>query len=113
MTPDEVRFHILQRLQNSPQMSQRELARELGVSLGKVNYCLRALVDKGFIKAGNFRRSANKAAYFYKLTPAGIEEKWRQTRAFLRIKEQEFIVLQSEIERLNAELAHADNTKAQ
>ncbi len=85
-------------------MTQRELAVELGVSLGKANYCLRALMDKGFIKARNFRNSNNKRAYFYKLTPSGIEAKGRISLAFLRRKMQEYEQLKREIDQLQSEL---------
>ena len=100
MSMDEVHFRVMRLIQENPQLSQRELARYLGVSLGKVNYCLKALVEKGFIKAENFRRSDNKLGYAYLLTPAGIEEKARVTVAFLRRKIQEFEVLKAEIESL-------------
>ena len=87
--------------------SQRGLAERFGVSLGKVNYCLRALVDKGLVKANNFRRSDNKLAYSYVLTPAGLEEKGRLTKAFLRRKLTEYELLQQEIEVLRREAGQA------
>ena len=87
-------------IQEHPQLTQRELARLLGVSLGKANYCLKALTARGFVKAENFRRSDNKLAYAYLLTPSGIEEKARVTVAFLRHKMQEFETLKAEIEGL-------------
>jgi len=85
-------------------LTQRDMARDLGVSLGKANYCLKALIEKGFVKAGNFRRSDNKLAYVYLLTPAGIEEKARVTAAFLRRKIDEFESLRNEIELLRCEV---------
>src|SRR5947208_2570573 len=86
---DEVRYRLLKLLEPNPALSQREVARELGISLGKVNYCLRALVAKGWIKAANFTNSRNKRAYMYLLTPRGIEAKARVTAEFLRCKIQE------------------------
>ena len=102
---DEVRFRLLRYLDDHPQASQRELARELGVSVGKVNYCLRALIQKGWVKMQNFRKSGNKMAYTYILTPKGIEEKVSVTSSFLRRKIAEYEELSAEIERLGRELA--------
>ncbi len=87
-------------IQENSQLTQRDLARRLGISLGKANYCLKALVEKGFVKAENFQRSDHKLAYAYLLTPAGIEEKARVTVSFLRRKMQEFEALKAEIESL-------------
>jgi EPS-associated MarR family transcriptional regulator len=101
----ETRFLILRALSQNPEMTQRELAGELGISLGKTNYCLRALVDKGLIKAANFRRSKHKARYFYQLTPRGISEKAGLTQRFLQRKIQEHEALTAEIKRLREELA--------
>ena len=97
---DEYRYKILRLLEADPQMSQRELAQELEVSLGKVNYCLRALIEKGWVKAANFRRSTNKVAYAYLLTPRGIEEKAQATAQFLIRKVAEHEALEKEIEQL-------------
>ncbi|MBR9814582.1 MarR family EPS-associated transcriptional regulator [bacterium] len=104
MDTSEARFRLLRLIDQHPDWSQRQLASHLGLSLGKAHYCLRALVDKGYVKLGNFRRSRNKGGYRYKLTPAGVVEKLSQTRAYLDIKREEFAVLQLEIERLNSEL---------
>jgi EPS-associated MarR family transcriptional regulator len=87
-------------IQENSQLTQRDLARQLGISLGKANYCLKALVEKGFVKAENFQRSDRKLAYAYLLTPAGIDEKARVTVSFLRRKIQEFEALKAEIESL-------------
>lgn len=76
----------------------------MGVSLGKANYCLRALVEKGLVKLGNFRKNQNKRQYAYLLTPAGLEEKTRITQAFLKRKEAEFEAIRREIEVLKGEL---------
>lgn len=103
MTPQELPYYLLCQLTEEPAASQRRLAGQFDVSLGKVNYCLRALVDKGLVKANNFKRSDNKLAYAYVLTPAGLEEKSRLTKAFLQRKLAEFEVLQREIEALRRE----------
>lgn len=100
---DDMDYELLRQLNQEPTASQRSLAARLGVSVGKINYCLRALVDKGWVKANNFRRSDNKLAYAYLLTPAGIDAKARLTRSFLKRKLGEFERLQSEIERLRHE----------
>jgi EPS-associated MarR family transcriptional regulator len=103
MLSDEVRYKLLKLLDANPQLSQRDVARELGISLGKVNYCVRALVRKGWIKASRFRNSRNKAAYMYLLTPRGIEEKVRLTFEFLGIKLREYQMLRDEIEQIRRE----------
>ena len=94
----------LRLLQAQPDMSQRELSRALGLSLGKTHYVLHALLDKGLVKIRNFRRNDNKLAYAYLLTPKGLREKLRLTRAFLTRKEAEFERLQSTIAQLRAEV---------
>lgn len=105
MLTDETRYRILKLLQADPHASQRRIAEELGISLGRVNFCLRALIDKGLIKVKNFRNSANKRAYLYLLTPRGLEEKARVTARFLRVKLAEYEVLKSEVEELHREVA--------
>ena len=100
MGSDEVHFLVLQLIQRNPQLSQRELAQQLGVSLGKANYCLNALIEKGFIKVENFRRNDRKLAYLYLLTPSGLEEKALATVHFLRRKMGEYEALKSEIAQL-------------
>lgn len=111
MGGDEFDFKVLQRLAVDPAVSQRGMASRLGVSVGKVNFCLQALMAKGWIKAGNFRRSDNKWAYAYVLTPAGAAAKLRLARAFLVRKVDEFETLQREIESLKRELADAEVAK--
>ncbi|MCX7144182.1 MAG: MarR family EPS-associated transcriptional regulator [Proteobacteria bacterium] len=101
---DLQRLEILRLLQAKPQMSQRALATAMGVSLGKANYCLKALMDKGLVKFENFRRNPDKREYAYLLTPAGLEEKTRITMAFLRRKLAEYEVLEREIEQLRGDL---------
>ncbi len=103
---EETTYRLLRILEREPEISQRRLASELGVSLGKTNYCLRALVDKGLIKVSNFQASSNKRAYLYLLTPQGIEAKARATLRFLRTKRDEYQRLQREIERLQQEVSH-------
>ncbi len=103
MLTDEYRSKILRILEQDPAISQRDLARQLGVSLGKANYCLQALIEKGWIKANNFKNSNNKNAYMYLLTRRGIAEKTRVTTRFLERKVAEFEALQREIEILRRE----------
>jgi EPS-associated MarR family transcriptional regulator len=103
MLSDEYRYKILKRLEADPEISQRELAGELGISLGRVNFCVQALIEKGLIKAKNFRNSKNKKGYAYLLTPRGIEEKAKITVLFLKIKIAEHEALTKEIKRLREE----------
>jgi len=98
--PTETHLAILKHIQINPEASQRELAQELGVSVGKVNYCLRALIDKGFVKAGNFKRNADKLNYLYLLTPKGIEQKASLTASFLKRKIAKHESITQEIEQL-------------
>lgn len=106
---DLTHYHLLRQLTRNPAASQRSLAATVGVSVGKVNYCLRALVHKGWVKANNFRRSDNKLAYAYVLTPSGIEKKAELTRRFLQDKLAEFHAIQREIEELRLEARAADS----
>ena len=101
---DPQRLELLKLLQEQPQMSQRDLAQAMGVSLGKANYCLKALMEKGLVKFGNFRRNPDKREYAYLLTPAGLEEKTRITMSFLRRKVAEYEALEKEIQQLRGEL---------
>ena len=103
-TPEEIDLELLRQLESHPHLNQRGLAERLGLSLGKANYCLRALVRKGLVKIRNFRRSDNKLAYAYLLTPTGVQEKARLTVAFLKWKELEYERLQDEIARLKVEV---------
>jgi EPS-associated MarR family transcriptional regulator len=104
MLDDQTRFRLLRLLTEHPEMSQRELALALGLSLGKTNYCLRALIDKGWVKAQNFRNSQHKLAYAYVLTPAGMRAKIRTTTDFLRRKQEEYRQLEREIAELRREI---------
>jgi EPS-associated MarR family transcriptional regulator len=101
---EESHLKVLRLLESDPSLSQRELSQALGVSLGKTNYCVRALLDKGLIKMQNFRNSDNKLAYAYLLTPAGIAAKADLTRRFLALKQREYETLRQEIERLQKEV---------
>jgi EPS-associated MarR family transcriptional regulator len=101
---EAARLAVLRLLQQRPDMSQRELSEALGLSLGKTHYVLHSLLDRGLVKAGNFRRSGNKLAYAYMLTPTGLREKLRLTRAFLKRKETEFEQLRRTIAALKGEL---------
>ncbi len=100
---EEARFKILRLLHENPDMTQRELGERVGISLGAVNYCLRALIECGFVKARNFSRSPHKFSYAYVLTPAGITEKTLLTGRFLKRKVKEYEALKLEIEVLSRE----------
>ena len=100
----DTHLKVLRHLEDNPEITQRELARELGISLGKVNYCLKALIEKGWVKANNFKNSNNKAAYAYLLTPTGIERKAQITARYLRRKMEEYEALTQEIEQLKSEV---------
>jgi EPS-associated MarR family transcriptional regulator len=95
---EDVRFKILRIIEAHPDYSQREIASALGISLGGVNYCLKALIEKGFVKVGNFRRSDTKLRYSYALTPSGIAERALLTGRFLQRKKQEYEAIKAEIE---------------
>ncbi|MPS47924.1 MarR family EPS-associated transcriptional regulator [Methylobacillus sp.] len=109
MLTDEFRYKILKLVQEKPDISQRELAKALGISLGKANFCLKSLIDVGLLKVSNFRNSKNKLAYMYVLTPKGIEEKAGITMRFLKYKMQEYENLQSEIEELRGAVGELAN----
>jgi EPS-associated MarR family transcriptional regulator len=107
---EESYLKVLRLLESDSRLSQRELAQALGISLGKTNYCVRALLDKGLIKMQNFRNSDRKLGYAYLLTPAGIAAKADLTRRFLKIKMREYEALKFEIEQLQAEANDAKST---
>jgi EPS-associated MarR family transcriptional regulator len=104
MLDDDTRYRLLRLLTEHPNHSQRELASELGLSLGKTNYCLRALIARGWVKMQNFRSSNNKLAYAYVLTPTGVAAKLRSTSDFLRRKQGEYARLEHEIAELRREV---------
>jgi EPS-associated MarR family transcriptional regulator len=101
---EEARFQILRLLHDNPELNQRELCERVGVSLDAVNYCLKSLVEFGFVKVRNFASSQNKLGYAYVLTPSGIAEKVRLTGRFLARKRAEFEALRGEIDALSREI---------
>jgi EPS-associated MarR family transcriptional regulator len=105
---EQNQYQILKSLEQDPNFTQRQLSNNLGVSLGKINYCIKSLIEKGFIKVNNFKNSDNKIQYSYLLTPKGIEEKAKLTLDFIRIKTQEYDTLKQEIESLKREAKNMD-----
>lgn len=101
---DEISYKILKLLEENPDMSQRQLAEELGVSVGKINYCMKALIQVGLVKMANFARSKNKAGYAYVLTPKGVSEKALVTKRFLSNKINQYERLRREIAILKLEI---------
>jgi EPS-associated MarR family transcriptional regulator len=101
---EDVHFRVMRLLEANPDMSQRDLAAHVGISLGSLNYCLKALMDKGFVKLENFQNSKHKFKYVHILTPVGIAQKVALTGRFLKRKMQEYEALKAEIEGLEAEL---------
>ena len=97
MNKKDIHLDLLRKLEINPEYTQRELSREMGVSLGKINYCIKKLIEKGWVKLSNFSQNPNKASYIYLLTPKGIEQKSRLTFAFLAIKLEEYEILKNEI----------------
>ena len=108
MSKKQNKFQILQSLERDSRPTQRQLSNDLSVSLGKVKYCLKSLIEKGFVKVENFRNNKNKIQYSYLLTPEGIEEKAKLTLDFIRIKSQEYNRLKQEIEDLKQEAKNMD-----
>ena len=104
---EDVQFQVLRRLHDTPDLSQRTLARELGISVGSINYCFQAMMEKGWVKVQNFSQSQHKMGYVYLLTPAGIAQKSRLTAEFLRRKLLEYETLREDIAQLRAELPGA------
>ena len=104
MHRSDTEYIILRILKDNPKITQREMAKELGLSLGKTNYIVRALVDKGWVKLSNFKRSDNKLGYIYLLTPEGVSEKTVLAQNFLKRKSEEYNKLKKEIEILKNEL---------
>ena len=111
MNSQDIRLDLLRKLESNPHFTQRELSREVGVSLGKVNYCMKKLTEKGLIKITNFTHNPNKMGYAYLLTPQGIEEKSRLTFSFLNRKIVEYEVLKKEINALKLESEEIANEK--
>ena len=102
---EEISYKLFKLIEEDPDISQRELAKEMGISLGKTNYCLKALIDKGWLKARNFKNSKNKIAYAYVLTPKGLGERAKITGRFLKRKVREYELLKREIEQLQQEVS--------
>ena len=109
---DEAHYKLMRLIEVNPEISQRELAQVMGVSLGKANYCINALIEKGWVKARNFRKSDNKLAYAYLLTPRGVRQKAAITAQFLHRKMDEYESLRKEIDELRREVASHRNGNA-
>lgn len=108
---EDAHYRVMKALERNPDLTQRELSKVLGVSLGKLNYCLKALIDKGWVKVGNFSHSKNKMNYAYLLTPKGISEKARMTQGFLNRKIEEYEALRAEINLLKNEILGSEETR--
>ena len=111
MNQKDIRLDLLRKLEINPEYTQRELSKEMGVSLGKVNYCIRKLTEKRLIKITNFKQNQNKIGYVYLLTPKGIDEKARLTISFLKRKITEYEILKKEINELQLESEEMANEK--
>lgn len=109
MLNEALRYKILKRLQDNPNISQRDLAKSLNISVGKVNYCLKGLMEMGWVKAHNFKNHKNKLAYAYILTPSGIEEKSKVTMQFLKSRVKQYEELEREIDMLRKEIHSKNN----
>ena len=103
MPNQQSKYQLLKSLEQDANLTQRQLSEELGISLGKVNYCLKSLIQKGFVKINNFKNSNHKLQYSYLLTPTGIEEKTKLTIEFLKVKTAEYEALKEEVERIKNE----------
>ena len=108
---DEIHLQVLRAVDSRPDLTQRELANELGVSLGKAHYCMKALIEKGFVKMGNFSHNQKKLDYAYLLTPSGIKSKAMLTAHFLERKAAEYAMLKSELEMHEKENKHVEQSK--
>ena len=108
MNKKDIRLDLLRKIELRPQYTQRELSKEMGVSLGKVNYCIKKLAEKGLIKIINFKHNRNKVEYLYLLTPKGIEMKASLTFSFLKIKIEEYEILKEEITKLKEDVEKLD-----
>ena len=103
----DIHFSILRLIDDEPQITQRELSKRLGISLGGVNYCLKALISIGHIKAENFSKNPNKLVYLYLLTPRGVAEKAKLTTGFLKRKMEEYQAIKKEIKELRLRIKKA------
>ena len=111
MNNKDIHLDLLRKLESNPEYTQRELSTEMGVSLGKINYCMKKLIEKGSIKLSNFSHNPNKVGYAYLLTPKGLEEKARLTLAFLKIKMEEYEMLKDEISKLKQDAEKLQSPK--
>ena len=111
MNKKDIRLDLLRKIELNPEYTQRELSKEMDVSLGKVNYCIKKLTEKGLIKLTNFKRNSNKVGYVYILTPRGIEEKTKLTFSFLKRKIIEYEILKKEINELKLETEEMTNER--
>ena len=111
MNNKDIHLDLLRKLEANPKYTQRELSREMEVSLGKVNYCMKKLIEKGWVKLMNFTKNPNKDGYAYLLTPKGIEEKTRLTFVFLKIKVEEYEILKEEISILKQDTKQLKSSK--
>lgn len=109
MNNRDIHLDLLRKLESNPEYTQRDLSKEMGVSLGKVNYCIRKLSEKGLIKLTNFKQNPKKMGYIYLLTPKGIDEKSRLTFSFLKRKIVEYEILKKEINELKLESEEINN----
>jgi EPS-associated MarR family transcriptional regulator len=111
MNNEDIHLDLLRKLESNPEYTQRELSKEMGVSLGKVNYCMKKLTKRGFVKLTNFSHSSNKLGYIYLLTPKGIDQKARLTTSFLKTKIEEFEMLREQIIKLKLDAEKIANEK--
>ena len=111
MDTRDIHLDLLRKLESNPHYTQRELSSEMGVSLGKVNYCIKKLTEKGLIKLTNFSHNPNKMGYAYLLTPSGVDEKARLTFLFLKRKIKEYEILREEIAKLKLDVEEIDAEK--
>lgn len=111
MNNKDIRLDLLRKLEENPNYTQRELSKEMGVSLGKVNYCMKKLIEKGLVKLSNFSHNSDKVSYMYLLTPIGIEQKTRLTIEFLKIKIKEYEILKKEIHVLKRDVNQLKKSK--
>ena len=111
MNQKDIRLDLLRKIELNPEYTQRELSKEMDVSLGKVNYCIKKLTEKGLIKITSFKQNPNKVGYVYFLTPRGIEEKTKLTFSFLKRKVIEYEILKKEINELKLESEEIHNEK--
>ena len=111
MNHKDIRLDLLRKIELNPEYTQRELSKDMGVSLGKINYCMKKLTEKGLIKLTNFKHNPNKVGYVYILTPRGIEEKAKLTFSFLKRKMTEYEILKKEIDELKLETEEMTNKR--